>query len=815
MGRSNSLKFVPGNHELSNRSMTEKTSRDEELIAECLRSNSTIKRFTELSDAQIKLLVGVAWKEVVEDGWILMSEGSLHNSVFYIVDSGGFEIVAQEPFEVVSRNNNFYLDRPDPPSKPTPSMTPKSQRSLTVRKVGGRTTIGDSSMIFGAPRWAKVTATEQSAVWVISQSDFQIIRMQATDARGTDIYPEDAALIAEALHSNANLQALTPLDRGHVKQLVTLARQEVVEQGQVFCNEGDLQADAFYIVGEGSLDVSSSEHFEVVKQGSTSYLSQKPKAGQPGLACRLGRGSVFSEVSMLRCAPRQLTVKAAERSVLWAVDRASFQAVQVKAAEAEMKDRVKHLNRLQALSTFSKEDKEKVAGAMELMRLTQGEVMLRQGELCTIFYVLYEGSVTTSGDGKASRVVEADSVSGVVHCFGEKAMEGTEHCLETVQVTSATATALVLERKNFVKVWDRLFEAAPSPVFQRNATTATRVDSTGDGFSKDKLTKLGSVGCVEFLGTVDLCVHKTTGEVYALKTLSKGLIVQKGLRKSVMRERMLWMEVISPFIIRLIATFNEPQSLCFLLEAATGGELSSVYQDKGFHGSAEHARYYTAGVVLALEHLHKRRIVYRNLKPRNVLISGIGQPKLTDMSLAKLVVGHTFTTCGTPTYMAPEIISGVGHTRAVDWWSLGVLVFELMSGRATFEGELPMEIYSNVFRGIDKVVFPEACGGSTGDLIRALLQPAAIDRLAMRQGGIGNVLDHAWFAGFDWSSMRNQSLTPPWVPMVRRPSMIDKKGVSKIENIICVAHFSTQKEQLPAPIQYIEDFSGWDQGFAT
>jgi len=817
MGRSNSLKFIPGNLELSQRSPTEKTFQDEELIAQCLRSNQNMKRFAEFSDAQINLLVGVAWKEIAPKGWILMSEGSLHNSVFYIVASGSFEIVAREPFEVVKHCSNFYLDRPDPPSQPAQVETWQS-RPLTVQRVGMRTTVGDSSMIYGTPRWAKVTAMEQSVVWVISQSDFHIVRLQATDAQQIETYPDDKELIAKALQANANLQALTPLDTGHVMQLVPLARRVVVEQGQVFMNEGDLQADAFYIVGEGSFEVSSSEPLTIVAQGGVSYLSQLPQSDQPldqRSACRLGRGSCFGEVSMLYCAPRSITVEALEGSVLWAIDRSSFQMVQMKAAEDEMKDRVKHLNRLEVLSTFTKEDKEKVAGAMELMRLTQGEVLWRQGDACTILYVLYEGSVSASVDGNLSRVFDADSGSGVVHIFGENALMGTECCLETIQVTTATATVLMLERDNFVKVWDRLVEAAPAPLFQRNFTTATRrVHSSRDELSLENLSEVGLLGCVEFLGSVELCMHKHTKELYALKSLSKGLIVQKGLRTSIMRERMLWMEVISPFIIRLIATFNEPQCLCFLLEAATGGELSSVYGDEALYGSAEHAKYYTAGVVLGLEHLHKRRIVYRNVKPRNVLLSKIGQPKLTDMSLAKLVVGHTFTTCGTPTYMAPEIISGRGHTRAVDWWSLGVLVFELMSGRSPFDAELPMEVYSKAFRGIAKMEFPKACAGSAEDFVRALLQPTAIDRLAMRQGGIGNVMGHAWFAGFDWTSMRDQSLPPPYVP-TWMPSPGDKDVKLEFESFASPAHFSTQKEQLPMPVLHCDDFSAWDEGFAT
>merc|ERR1719188_1045443 len=235
-------------------------------------------------------------------------------------------------------------------------------------------------------------------------------------------------------------------------------------------------------------------------------------------------------------------------------------------------------------------------------------------------------------------------------------------------------------------------------------------------------TVTGLLG-VSAVGPVELCRHKHTKELYALKSMNKGLIVQKSLRKSVIREKKLCMEIIHPNIVRAVATFNEQQTLHFLMEAALGGELCRTYKQQDLYGSARHTRYYAACVTPALDHLHQRRIIYRNLKPKNVLLSQLGHPKLTDMGISKLVVSNTFTTCGTPMYMAPEVVAGIGHNRAADWWSLGVLIFELLSGKSPFESVHPMEIYSKVMRGIARVNFPSECHGNAGDLVRALLTP--------------------------------------------------------------------------------------------
>merc|ERR1719197_177949 len=171
-------------------------------------------------------------------------------------------------------------------------------------------------------------------------------------------------------------------------------------------------------------------------------------------------------------------------------------------------------------------------------------------------------------------------------------------------------------------------------------------DAPRDKILRKDLQKIGLLGCGGF-GAVELWEHKSTKATYAMKGLSKGYIVKTGMQESVMNEKNILMMTNSPFIIRLWETYNGSQTLYFLLEPALGGELYATYNRKGFHGSEKHAKFYIAGTIEGFRHLHERRIIYRDLKPENLLLNEQGKLKITDMGLAKFVIGKTYTTCGT------------------------------------------------------------------------------------------------------------------------------------------------------------------------
>lgn len=268
-----------------------------------------------------------------------------------------------------------------------------------------------------------------------------------------------------------------------------------------------------------------------------------------------------------------------------------------------------------------------------------------------------------------------------------------------------------------------------------------------------------------------------------------------------MNEKNIMMMTNSSFIVKLFECYNGSQTLYFLMEPALGGELYATYNRKGFHGSEKHARFYIAGTVCAFEHCHERRILYRDLKPENLLINENGMVKLTDMGLAKFVIGKTYTTCGTPDYFAPELIASTGHTNAVDWWTLGILTFELMSGHPPFESAYPMQIYSKVMKGISKVPFPPKCQGPVGELVKALLKKEPSERLPMRPGGVKNIREHKWYSGFEWEALKNSTMEAPYKPVVK-----SKKDI---------ANFCARKEDMPRQIEYKDDGTGWDKEFQT
>ena len=178
-----------------------------------------------------------------------------------------------------------------------------------------------------------------------------------------------------------------------------------------------------------------------------------------------------------------------------------------------------------------------------------------------------------------------------------------------------------------------------------------------------------------------------------------------------------------------------------LLELALGGDVKQTYHQKDLFGSEHHTRFYLAGCVYALEHMHERKIIFRDLKPENMLITQTGHVKLTDFGLAKVSEGKTFTACGTRQYCAPEMFGCLGHAHAADWWSLGITAFELMTGRVPFQGS-PQGRPSEA--GIKKARFCKEAQGACEDFVKQLCTEDPAQRLPMRQGGVNNIQTINW-----------------------------------------------------------------------
>ena len=192
-----------------------------------------------------------------------------------------------------------------------------------------------------------------------------------------------------------------------------------------------------------------------------------------------------------------------------------------------------------------------------------------------------------------------------------------------------------------------------------------------------------------------------------------------------------------------------------LFEYICGGELFSRLRKEG-RFSNDIALFYTTEIVLVFEYLHQKGISYRDLKPENLLIDRQGHIKITDFGFAKYVQDRTYTLCGTPEYLAPEIIQSKGHGMPVDWWALGILIYEMIAGFPPFYDESPFGIYQRILSG--RIEFGRVFNYKAKDLIKKLLQGSPRRRYGCRGSGANDVKRHKWFKGVDWDMVYNRHL---------------------------------------------------------
>lgn len=221
-----------------------------------------------------------------------------------------------------------------------------------------------------------------------------------------------------------------------------------------------------------------------------------------------------------------------------------------------------------------------------------------------------------------------------------------------------------------------------------------------------------------------------------------------------------------PFVVRLFAAFQDPLRLHLLLEFLQGGELYSLIHTPTSHGLPEGtAIFFAAAVCLALQSLHDKHVVHRDIRPENVVIDAMGYPKLIDFGFAKVVTRKTYTLCGTPEYLAPEVVLCRGHNHCVDWWAYGVLIFEMIAGYSPFaNGSDQFVVLKNIIN--DNIVFPESFPADPNHLCHKLLDRNPTERFGMNPAE--PVFSHRWFANnVNADDVLQHRVNPPWRPKIK------------------------------------------------
>jgi len=265
-------------------------------------------------------------------------------------------------------------------------------------------------------------------------------------------------------------------------------------------------------------------------------------------------------------------------------------------------------------------------------------------------------------------------------------------------------------------------------------------------------------------GRVYLVTHPSDhSKFYAMKILQKSVIVRlKQVQHTLNEKEVLLQSRDCPFIVTLEKTSQDAKNLYFVMEYVLGGELFTHLRSAGRFSGAT-TRFYAAEIVLTLEFLHAKKIIYRDLKPENILLDKRGHIKITDFGFSKKVEDRTFTLCGTPEYLAPEVIKGKGYSFEVDWWALGILVFEMLAGYPPFYDENPFGIYEKILLG--RLVFPAHFDSASRDLIKKLLTADRTKRLGNLRDGVIDVKKHRFFKGIDWEALLNKQTIAPIIPV--------------------------------------------------
>uniref|UniRef100_A0A8C6LQA1 protein kinase C n=1 Tax=Nothobranchius furzeri TaxID=105023 RepID=A0A8C6LQA1_NOTFU len=270
-------------------------------------------------------------------------------------------------------------------------------------------------------------------------------------------------------------------------------------------------------------------------------------------------------------------------------------------------------------------------------------------------------------------------------------------------------------------------------------------------------------------GKVLLSEYKKTGTMFAIKALKKGDIVARDEVESLMCEKHIF-EIVNmshhPFLVNLFACFQTPEHVCFVMEYTAGGDLMMHIHTDVF--TEPRAMFYAACVVLGLQFLHDHKIVYRDLKLDNLLLGTDGYVKIADFGLCKEGMGYgdrTSTFCGTPEFLAPEVLTDTSYTRAVDWWGLGVLIYEMLVGESPFPGDDEEEVFDSIVN--DEVRYPRFLSTEAIAIMRRLLRRNPERRLGSGEKDAEEVKKQPFFRNVDWEALLQKKVPPPFVPSVR------------------------------------------------
>ncbi|EGB08652.1 hypothetical protein AURANDRAFT_687, partial [Aureococcus anophagefferens] len=521
----------------------------------------------------------------------------------------------------------------------------------------------------------------------------------------------------------------------------------------------------------GANILTQGEHgdeFYVLESGAAEILVDDVKVGA------YGAGATFGELALLYRAPRAATIRALEDCRCWVVDSKTFRKVVIDARRAQESSRADFLRKLPLFADFDFVFLSRLANSLETCRFQRGEAIIRQGDVGESMFIIEAGAVKVeqSAGFRTRHLVTLRPGD----YFGEMALlhnlPRAATCIAECE-EDEVVKCVSMRRSHFESLFGNLKDMMERQVKRRILKSLVIFEAVSDAaidvaaekmrvaeYARgDSILKIASLLGQGGFGRVLLVEHKHPHKLMALKAMSKKAVTDAKQEKTLLAERDCIEKFDHAFVVGFYGAFQDRDFVYLAIEYAAGGDLYSFMyereeQSRRFRGplgglDARTSRFYLGCIALGLEHLHGHHVAWRDLKPENILFDPRGYVKLSDFGFAKEFDARTFTLCGTPDYLAPEIVLSQGHDKAVDFWALGVLAYELCYARTPFAHDSQGELFQNILQASTLVheddTWPGPCPADVRSLVTELLHTQPSFRLGNGANGFASIKRHAFF----------------------------------------------------------------------
>lgn len=588
------------------------------------------------------------------------------------------------------------------------------QNQSLLRNMGQGCYYGEQALINNCTRTASILAITDCVIMIIQRSSL-------IEALGTGI---EEIIFRNTIKISLE-KSLMFKDLSSLPQIIDAMKIKKYNTGDVVFKKGAKKARKLFVVVRGKLKLGQEllEPYHILgenemKRNSLDKFTEKA-------------------VAEADCVVAEINKKSLEKCMDAKISKFS-----------DVNELLLVLKKVSLFRYLTTENLKMIVKVIREQAFADGSCIITQGEIGDKLFIIKTGSVSIVKNNEVVRSLYADNY------FGERAIVFNETRSATVMAVGPVS-CWVLLKADFNSIVDE----------KMNRALIKRIELQDDAITLNDLIPVKCIGKGMY-GNVFLCLHKDKKVLYALKSVTRQKIEAYEIYENMLLEKNILMTLDHLMIVKLVKTFKDNLRVYFLMEFIKGIDLFDL-QGKLTVLSVEDAKFYSASLVLILEFLHSNDIIYRDLKPENIIIDDEGYVKLVDFGSSKIVKGKTYTTLGSPHYMAPEIMLGTGYTNSVDWWSLGILLFEWLEGNVPFGGdeEDPVAVYKKVVE--HNLVFFHVITQDTKSIISQFL---SVKPGARNSGNLQKLKKNPFFSEAKWEQILSRQFKPKYTPKVYDPA---------------------------------------------